>query len=537
VNAADTNRVLHRLFLTLFFRGRSSRGLKKQTPVVSIATKLRVILILYAALGLSVAVLWRQSIFVLSSYLHALTFMFVGMSIATSAGEMLFNDEEADILLHRPVPERALLWTKVSVLLRVSLWLAVAFNLTGFVVGTISPQGSVWFPVAHAASTSLEALFCAGMTVLAYELCLRWLGRERLEGLLTTVQVILSVSIVLGSQILPRLMSNLTQMHLDLHGWLLYVLPPAWFAGFDDAWAGTHTTLSLALAAVSVVATGVVMWLAFGVLADDYGTGLQLMNEAAPRPRSLAGRARLAGGRTLDKLVALPPLSWWLRDPVERASFLLSLAYLTRDRDCKLRVYPGLAPYLIAPAGIFLHRGGVDVTYFLAFAGSFLAQGTMLLLHMLRVSQDWAATDVFRLAPIAGPAPLCNGARKATLVLFAVPLAVVAAVAVWLDHGDPGRLVLLLPGVIAMPVISWIPCRKGLAVPLSSPPTGGPRAARSGLSYMGIMLGTLVLVFASVMVWQAGWLGWFLAVELVVAVILVMLMRWQAQAARWPVID
>ena len=44
-----------------------------------------------------------QPVFALSVYLHAMTFVFLGMFVASSAGEVLFNKEEADILLHRPV--------------------------------------------------------------------------------------------------------------------------------------------------------------------------------------------------------------------------------------------------------------------------------------------------------------------------------------------------------------------------------------------------------------------------------------------------
>ena len=43
----------------------------------------------------------------------------------------------------------------------------------------------------------------------------------------------------------------------------------------------------------------------------------------------------------LDRLVEVPLVRWWLRDPVERAAVRLCGAYLLRDRDVKLRVYPG----------------------------------------------------------------------------------------------------------------------------------------------------------------------------------------------------
>ena len=128
-------KTLRRLFLTLFLRGHSSRGLQKEKAPKSVWEKLAWTLALYVLMGLLALAFLRQPVFVLSVYLHGMTFMFLGMFIASSAGEILFNKEEADILLHRPVEPRALLWAKVRVLVEVSLWMAFAFNFVGFFVG------------------------------------------------------------------------------------------------------------------------------------------------------------------------------------------------------------------------------------------------------------------------------------------------------------------------------------------------------------------------------------------------------------------
>ena len=53
--------------------------------------------------------IYGQPVFGLSLYLHAMTLVFLGMFVASSAGEVLFNKEEGDILLHRPITARALL--------------------------------------------------------------------------------------------------------------------------------------------------------------------------------------------------------------------------------------------------------------------------------------------------------------------------------------------------------------------------------------------------------------------------------------------
>ena len=104
----------------------------------------------------------------------------------------------------------------------------------------------------------------------------------------------------------------------------------------------------------------------------------------------------------------MPPLSWWLRDPVARASFLLAAAYLVRDRDVKLRVYPGIAPVLIIPFVFLLqdqrHPGSADPGFGVPFSGLYLGLVPLMGLQMLQYSQQWQAADIFRAAPLAGPA-------------------------------------------------------------------------------------------------------------------------------------
>lgn len=66
-------KTLRLLFLTLFLRGRSSRGLKRQTAPKSIGKKLGLTLGMYGLLGFMACVLMGQPVFALSVYLHAMT--------------------------------------------------------------------------------------------------------------------------------------------------------------------------------------------------------------------------------------------------------------------------------------------------------------------------------------------------------------------------------------------------------------------------------------------------------------------------------
>jgi hypothetical protein len=493
-------------------------------------------LIFYFLFGSFILFLKAQSVFALALSLHGLTFMFLGIFVASSAGEVLFNQEEADILLHRPVLPRALLWAKIGVLVQISLWLAGALNLVGLFAGVMVPGGSWAFPFVHALSTALEALFCTGTVVLVYQLCLRWFGRERLDGLMTTVQVVLAVTLVAAGQIVPRVMGHFGGLSsLTADSWWLGLLPPAWFAGLDDAVAGQGGPSSWMLAALGLIATAGVLWFAFGKLAEDYISGLQSLGEtAAPRP---APRSRQ---RWLGRLVAAPPLCWWLRDSVSRASFQLTLAYLIRDRDVKLRVYPGLAPMLVMPFVFLLqghgrhgHDGGM-AGFGIAFTGAYLGLVPMLALGMLQYSQHWQAADLFRVAPQLGPAALYRGAMQAVLLFLALPLTILFGLVAWLMTGaESGSLLLLLPGMIVLPLYALIPGLRGHATPLSQPIESAKSAGR-GLSMIGVMIPASMLAVLATLAWNHGWFAWYLAVEIAVAVAVYLFLCRILKMSRWP---
>src|SRR5690606_34819076 len=129
---------------------------------------------------------------------------------------------------------------------------------------------------------------------------LRWLGRERLEGLMTTAQVVLSIAAVAGGQLIPMLAEVGVDGQVTIADrWWLSLLPPAWFAGMDDALAGSGSVRSWGLAAIGCAVTAAVLWLAFNRLAAQYEAGLQLLNESSRRTVGGGGR------RWLDRMLDL----------------------------------------------------------------------------------------------------------------------------------------------------------------------------------------------------------------------------------------
>jgi len=531
VNTPSTSKTLRKLYLTLFLRGRSSRGLNKDRAPASIGTKLWGTLALYALVGLAALSFINQPSFALSFYLHGMSLLFLGMFVAASAGEILFNKDEPEILLHRPVDARTLLWAKVSVLVRVSLWVACTFNLTGMIAGSL--KWSPLFAPVHLVSTGLAALFCSGSVVLIYQLCLRWFGRERLDNLMTTAQVLLAVALVAGSQMVPYLMRGMEKQTDFLAGkWWLFLLPPAWFASLDEVVIGHGTMVNWTLAGIGIAVTASVLVLAFGKMAGTYEEGLKTMAESRPR---VTGSH--SGRRWIDRVADLPLFSWLLRDPVTRASFRLSAAYMLRDRDMKLRLYPGLAPMLMMPA-VFLLQGSSRTAgeFGIAIAGGYIGLVPLTAMGLLQFSQHWQAADLYRLAPVPGPGRFILGAVIAIGAVLVVPaLTLLGAIMSFLPGGLK-HLPLLLPGLIALPVYALAPGAIEKTVPLSKP-TEESKSAMRGATMFIMMISAMILPLLALTAKRFHGFGIFLAIEAVASAAICFALVRTIQGKHWDPIE
>ena len=510
--AESSGAVLRGLFWKLFFRGRVLSRRRGSEGTLN-RSGMAWTLVVYALIGCSFCpVALVADTFTFAAYMHGVTLFMVVFQMVMTAGSVLFNKEEAEILLHRPVLPRELLHAKVFVLCSVSAILAGALNLPGMIAGIWIRDSHWWFPLAHAFSLLLMIVFSAGALVVVYQACLRWFGRQRLDSMMTTTQTLLTVVMIAGSQSY-RFIGRMNLSHFS-HAWWLAVVPPVWFASLDAILSAKHWAAPLLVPAmVGVAATFIVGWLGFHRLAASYGEGLMLLNETGGSSAS----TRQLGGGWLRRIVKIPPLSWWLRNPVEKQSFLLTAAYLFRDRETKLRLYPSLSQVIVMPL-IFLYSGGrYDNGLGIAFAGMYLGWLPLQVMQMLEFSEHWRASDLFRFTPFGSWQSLYHGARKAALALLAFPaLLLLAGIIITLKRFD-ARLLLLLPGVVILPLWSMVPGILETWLPFSRPfdaKTQGQRGCITMTIVMGVSAGLSYLASLSL---RQAWFPAFMLGEIAIA--------------------
>jgi hypothetical protein len=455
----------------------------------------------------------RLDLFTYTVMLHAMTFFVVGMALTAESGDILFNVNESDVLVHRPIHPRTLLLAKSLNLIAFSLILAGALNLFPMFFGLTASGARPWFPVVHLISTTLLCIFCAAVVVCTYGLVIRFLDREKFDNFAAWSQVGMSIVFIGGYQVVPRLLQRFEQLTLVPYARYFLPFPPAWFAAIDSLAAGDlPAEIALPLALCGLLATAALAYVAIGRLAPSYAEGLTRLSEGKTRA------AKPARSRTRATSIRNPILRWWLRDPIERWAFRLTAVYMRRDRDIKLRLYPSLSVFLVMPLIVLLdrNRSGFSAAAPLVTVWM-LGTIPMSALETLRMSSHYAAADIFAIAPLSSAAPLFHGVRKATIYYLLFPALGIAGILIgYLTPGGRDALLLALPGLIAIPTISLLPGFVDEYLPLSRPAARGEQSARNmGLMFLTMFI-MVVVVAGSYLAWSFGLLWILLAGELLV---------------------
>jgi hypothetical protein len=487
-------------------------------------------IVLYAISGVLVGMLATlgTDLFSFELILFGITLFFAGFSMVAESGDLLFGAGEYEVLGHRPIGAGTLLLARTLVLFALTALIAVSVNLGPFVEGLAIHGVHAWYPLAHLLAVVVASMFCAAAVVFAYALLAHLVGVERFTGVASWLQLGVSVVLILGYQIIPRLIARTHGFHVPLETAWLPLLPPAWFAALACLTAGSYGEREVArllpMAATGVVVTAGLATLAVARLAGDYARRAGALAETPVRVTAAAHESAAPTIATAREGRGSRWLDAWMRDPVERAAFRLVAIYLRRDRDLRMRIFPSLASYLAFPiVAVIDPRVGAIAPILTVVMVSLLPANA---LFILKTSSQYAAADLFRYAPLGSTAALFHGARKAVLLFLSVPVLAIASALLALVVRDRSWLLAALPAVLLLPTLSLIEGLYGNYLLFSLPPVTG----RQGALQVALYLATAVLVAAlSALGWwvqRAGIFWPMIAAELaLVAVLHVLLLR------------
>lgn len=188
-------------------------------------------------------------------------------------------------------------------------------------------------------------IFCLHLAGTIYYLLLKVFSGEKLKDILSGFQVFMTIAMVLGYQIIPRLINfaELSKMEMSFSP-IMFIIPSAWFSSFLAIFFGTVSAWHYyALAGVAAAVIILLEIVYKKKVIPEFEGQLDKLTETAKEHKSLSTFSNL-----MCKVLS--------KDKQENAFMKLVLIQISRNRDIKLKFYPQLANAIILPVIMLLSQ-------------------------------------------------------------------------------------------------------------------------------------------------------------------------------------
>ncbi len=377
----------------------------------------------YAIIGFFLSgILWQVgSPFVGMTIVHTIVLVMLTTTLIADFTHVLLDTADNAILQPRPVSGRTFFLARTAHICTYLGLLGLSLSIVTMVMGSL--RWSWLFPVVYLPTLAGGIIIAICLASLFYLVALRITNQERVRDIVLYIQILLSVFIFGGYQLLPRLidMTHLERTRIDDSLWI-YVCPPAWLAAPFDLLLGSAGRPQIVLTVFALVLPPAAMLVVTRGLAMRFNQMLAAMESTVER-RAAAGLLpqRRCFAARLAAMVT--------RQPHLRATFEFIWTVLSRDRLFKARMYPSLAILLIIPLSMLLSdpRGFRVVMEELPSTRRYL-----FLLYLacvtfppaivqIRYSQYWQAAWVYESLPLRRPGDVLMAALLVLLLRFVLP--------------------------------------------------------------------------------------------------------------------
>jgi len=356
---------------------------------------------------------------------HSFVMAMVGMTLIADYSTVLLDTTDNMVMQPRPIDGRTILVARVAHVATYLSMMAFSLSLPGMIVAMFKCH---WLaPLVFVPTVFASLMLIVFLAYAFYLVTMRLANPERLRDIITWVQIALSVVVIGGYQILPRLigMERLKALTLDDRPWV-YLFPPAWFAAPLDLLAGHVDAMRVILTLEGVLLPIGALLLVVRVMAPRFSQAmLALENQpAALKPIEQAARGN---GRSLAAFLA----RCTCRKRDARAAFELIWRMCGRDRQFKRRTYPMVAMMCVMTVPLMLNfsRGNgrsfidsIQHTNVFIIALYFCGMIVPNAIAQICLSDQPDAAWFYRVLPIERPGLILVAAWKVVLCRLVVPV-------------------------------------------------------------------------------------------------------------------
>ncbi|OCA84361.1 hypothetical protein A8F94_16790 [Bacillus sp. FJAT-27225] len=373
---------------------------------------------LFGLLLMPIILLGDHFLLQMTIYFGALMFILM-TSLISDFSSVLLDVRDRTILLPKPVSRKTVSMARAVHISVYMFFLTMALAAASLIVG-LTVHGPVFFLLLLVSLILVDLLIIA-VTALVYYFILRFFDGEKMRDIINYIQILLTVSLALGYQLVGRTFEFINFGEAVQPEWWQAFIPPVWLASLFELFLNGTKSQEL----------GVFAALAFLGPIIGLAVYIRLMPSFEKKMQKLAAgsgpsRVRVPPLNTLSEKLICP-------DKVERAFYRFALAMMKSERDFRLKVYPSIGLSVMIPLILVLNQlqwssfGELSESkYYLSIYMAALVIPTSVM--MLKFSGRYKASWLFRAVPIESNAPLFGGTLKAFLVRLYLPVYSLTAV-------------------------------------------------------------------------------------------------------------
>ncbi len=372
-------------------------------------------LLVYLIMGISIIpfIIMKSNYIFQMSIVFGIIMFLVMSSLISDFSSVLLDIKDKSILGIRPINLRTLRMAKT---IHVTIYM---FYITIALVGpalilSIFTQGIAFF-VLFLISVILVDSFSIVLTSLVYFFILRFFDGEKLKDIINIVQILLSLTITVGYQLISRLFRIMDINIQFTPKWWQYFIIPVWFSAPFQMLKKSDINLVYIIFTIMAVVIPILSMIFF----------LHRMPEFEQNLNKLTNHYHRKKKERKDYVSFMASI--FCKSKEERIFFRFALDMMKQEREFKLKIYPSIGIALIFPF-IFMFQRLTEVSIkeiakgksylFIYFCGLMIPS----VILFMQCSAKYKGAWVYKVVPINNIASIFKGTLKAFLGKLFLPI-------------------------------------------------------------------------------------------------------------------
>jgi hypothetical protein len=402
----------------------------------------------------------------LTVYFGLYIFM-LASSLISDFTSVLIDVRDNYIILPKPVTDRTVVTARLlHIIIHVSK-IVLPMSVPGIIYMAYNTNawGAIVFIIMLLFSSLLTIFFINAI----YIFILRVTTPQKFQSIISYFQIIFAVFIYGGYQIIPRMIDRATvQEFTVLNNKWFWISPSYWFAqawqGFSNFYLGEGYVIAMIISIVLPLAS---IYIVIKYFAPSFNQKLSLINSSNAEPVMVAATRKetRSSGSGYEETMS----RWFSKKGAERMAFLFCWKMTSRSKDFKLKVYPAIGYLIVILVLPFFSNKNFNLNKLRDSDGAapfifigfiyFSSYLVMQAISQMTYSDKFKAAWIYFIAPVKTPGQLINGALKAALVKFYIPIVVIVSAATIVLAGPkllPNLLLGLFNEVLICSLITYI---------------------------------------------------------------------------------